>query len=129
MKLFFHVPVVSSELFNGFPEIEMEIVSLSVSRRNAKYIAEYLERRLYDCGSPIEHGIRFVPSIDKQINSQESLKEAHEFIHGSMSVPTSSNNIKEKLLDELDMLVNTIGIEMELGNKRAHEIIKQIRAE
>jgi len=40
---------------------------------------------------------------------------------------TSSNSASTQLLDELDALVDTIGIEMELGNKRAHEIIKQLR--
>jgi len=40
---------------------------------------------------------------------------------------TSANNRRAKLLDELDALVDTIGIEMEFGNKRAHEIIKQLR--
>jgi hypothetical protein len=37
------------------------------------------------------------------------------------------NISKAQLLDEMDALVDTIGIEMGLGNKRAHEIIKQLR--
>lgn len=41
--------------------------------------------------------------------------------------PTSNTAIT-KLLDELDILIDTIGIEMEMGNKRGHSIIKQLRA-
>jgi hypothetical protein len=40
---------------------------------------------------------------------------------------TAANSAIAKLLDELDALVDTIGISMERGNKRAHEIIQQLR--
>jgi len=32
-----------------------------------------------------------------------------------------------ELLDELDGLIDTIGIEMEMGNKRGHEIIAMVK--
>jgi len=42
------------------------------------------------------------------------------------TVQTLHNSASTKLLDELDGLIDTIGIEMELGNKRAHQIIGEI---
>jgi len=66
MKLFFSVPVECKELHNDVPEIEMELVELRVSKKNFNYVANLLKRRLCDSANPIEHGIRFVPSIEKQ---------------------------------------------------------------
>jgi len=72
-----------------------------------------------------EYGIDTKPEMAcKAINYEHlTAKEIKE----KYSLAQTDNGFRSKLLDELDALVDTIGISMELGNKRAHEIIYLLR--
>ena len=99
-------------------------------------ISKYLEGRRKTISSSIAAealaGNEFKLACEKtalaEITAMESfLIESRYSTPQSKDEQRADNSASTKLLDELDCLVDTIGISMELGNKRAHEIIQQLR--